>query len=84
MEKREDTAIVLVSKTMKENYIRFGDMLCFDLTYKLLKKKINVDKHIGVGFFVGMDTNLRIVLFGVAVLRKEDSLSFAFLFESLF
>lgn len=40
---------------MKKNYIKYGDILCFDITYKLLKKKVGEAKHLGVGFFVGQD-----------------------------
>ena len=53
---------------MKKNYLKYGDVLCFDLTYKLLKKKRKSDRNIGIGFFVGQDENLRIVLFGFCII----------------
>jgi hypothetical protein len=40
---------------MKKNYKIYGDMICFDITYKLLKKKRNDLKHLGIGFFVGQN-----------------------------
>lgn len=55
---------------MKKSYLRFGDILCFDITYKLIKKKVGEARHAGVGFFVGHDGNSRIVLFGVSTIDK--------------
>jgi hypothetical protein len=31
--------LVMISQSMKKNYERYGDMLCFDITYKLLMRK---------------------------------------------
>lgn len=55
---------------MSKNYQRYGDMLCFDITYKLLMRKKEEVRHTGIGFFVGQDENVRIVLFGVAVIQN--------------
>lgn len=66
----KSTILLLVSESMKKNYEKYGDVLCFDITYKLLMRKKDEDKHHGLGFFVGMDENSRIVLFGVSVLMK--------------
>ena len=40
---------------MKKNYERYGDILCFDITYKLLMRKKEEVRHTGIGFFIGMD-----------------------------
>jgi hypothetical protein len=40
---------------MKKNYAKYGDNLAFDITYKLLMRRKEDTKHIGVGFFVGQD-----------------------------
>jgi len=40
---------------MKKNYLKYGDHLCFDITYKLLMRKKDEDKALGVGFFIGSD-----------------------------
>ena len=69
---------------MKNNYILYGDVLCFDITYKLLKKRKRTDKHIGIGFFVGQDENFRIVLFGLCMIRSETTSSFKELFSFFF
>jgi hypothetical protein len=47
--------LLLVSETMKKNYWKYGDNLAFDITYKLLMRRKEDTKHIGVGFFVGQD-----------------------------
>lgn len=31
--------LLLVSETMKKNYLKYGDQMCFDITYKLLMRK---------------------------------------------
>jgi hypothetical protein len=84
MEAGKTTIIILVSESMKKNYIKFGDILCFDVTYKLLKKKVSEPKHLGVGFFVGTDENSRIVIFAVSTIRHETADNFQILFEFFF
>lgn len=61
---------------MKNSYQRYGDVICFDITYKLLKRKIGENKHLGVGFFVGQDENTRITLYGMSVIENETSENF--------
>lgn len=69
---------------MKSNYKKYGDLLCFDITYKLLKKSRKQMKHLGVGFFVGQDENTRIVLFGMCTIAHETTDNFAKLFSFFF
>lgn len=66
---------------MQTNYLKYGDLICFDVTYKLLKKKKKQAKHLGVGFFVGQDENTRIVLFAMNTIADETSVNFLKLFE---
>ena len=51
----------------------YGDNVCFDITYKLLKKKFLEERHLGVGFFVGQDENSRIVIFAVCTVSHETT-----------
>lgn len=69
---------------MRKNYVKFGDNLSFDITYKLLKKKVTEPKHLGVGFFVGQDENSRIVVFAVSTIQHETSENFQKLFSFFF
>ena len=64
----ENGILLLCSDTMRKNYERYADLLCFDITYKLLKKKKKQVKHLGVGFFVGQDENTRITLFAMCTI----------------
>lgn len=54
-EKNKSSILLLVSETMKKNYLKYGDTICFDITYKLLMRKKEESKHLGVGFFIGQD-----------------------------
>ncbi len=56
---------------MKNNYRLFGDVLTFDITYRMLKKKNPFGNYYGLGFFFGQDTNSRLVLFGICLLAKD-------------
>lgn len=69
--KKNDKTIILllVSESMKKNYLNYGDNLCFDITYKLLMRKRDETRHLGIGFFIGQDGNSRIILFGVATIH---------------
>ena len=69
---------------MKTGYKKYGDLMCFDITYKLLKKKKKQLKHLGVGFFVGQDENTRIVLFAMCTIANECSEDFKQLFGYFF
>lgn len=40
--------------------------------------------HVGVGFFVGQDTNVRILLFGFSIIRVETKENFVELFQFFF
>jgi hypothetical protein len=81
----EKTIILLIcTESMKSNYRKYGDLLCFDITYKLLKKKRKETKHLGVGFFVGQDENTRIVLFGMCTIARETTEYFMKLFSFFF
>lgn len=61
---------------MKMNYRTYGDMICFDITYRLLKKMRTAAKHLGVGFFVGQNENTGIILFGMCTITNETSDNF--------
>lgn len=69
---------------MKNNYKNYGDILCFDITYKLLMRKKDETKHLGVGFFVGQDENTRIILFGLSTILHESADNFVILFNFFF
>ena len=69
---------------MRKNYEKYGDLVCFDITYKLLHRRKDHSKHLGVGFFVGQDENFRIVLFGMCTIVKESSENFKKLFAYFF
>lgn len=84
MQNGKTTILLLVSETMKKNYTKFGDIVCFDITYKLIKKKVGQAKHLGVGFFVGQDQNSRIVIFSVSTIRNQTSECFQILFQFFF
>lgn len=58
---------------MISNYVNYGDLFCFDITYKLLKKKKRQAKHLGVGFFVGQDENTRIIIFAMCTIATENT-----------
>lgn len=52
---RRDTdskILVVCSETMRKNYVTYGDLISFDITYKLVKRSKKI-KHLGVGFIVG-------------------------------
>lgn len=69
---------------MKKNYQKYGDNLAFDITYKLLMRKKDDERYVGVGFFVGQDENIRITLFGLCTIRSENTENFMKLFSFFF
>ncbi len=69
---------------MKLQFKRFGDCVCYDSTYGVLRLRLGQKKQIGVGIFTGQDTNMRIVLLGMSIIAREDAESFQKLFTSYF
>lgn len=65
--------IVVVSESMRRNYVKYGDILSFDITYKLLKNFNSNGQQYNVGVFCVFDTNNRILIAGVAILCNEST-----------
>lgn len=84
IENGNSTILLIVSESMKKTYQLYGDSICFDITYKLLKKKRGQYKHLGVGFFVGLDQNTRITLYALSTIEQETSDNFYILFDFFF
>lgn len=63
--------MVLASKTMQENYSQYGDLLAFDVTYGLLRNVTSSNRRYRVGVFTVSDSNLRLLLAGIAFLSDE-------------
>lgn len=73
--------IFMRSETMRDNYLQFGETITFDLTYDTLRKPTPFGNKYGVGYFYGQDHNLRLVLFSVCIVCKENAKNFRKLFE---
>lgn len=69
---------------MVRMYQKFGDFIFFDITYNLIKQKTNDNRQYGVGVFSGLDNNLRIVVFAVALISRETTESIIKLFQGFF
>ncbi len=60
--------IVVASTEMRQNYVRYGDVLAFDITYGLLRNVAHDQKRYRVGVFTVHDANLRLLLTGIAMI----------------
>jgi hypothetical protein len=82
--KRSETfsrVIMEVSPAMKSIYLKYGDMLSFDVFYDLLTGDLISDAcAYKAGVFSVNDTNMRVLIVGVAVFVDETP---AILFEVL-
>ncbi|XP_042415170.1 protein FAR1-RELATED SEQUENCE 7-like [Zingiber officinale] len=65
------------AKKMRDDYANFGDIVCFDTTYR----KNNEGQPIAL--FVGVNHHKQSILFGAALLYDETSLTFEWLFDTL-
>lgn len=65
-------------------YRRFGDVCTFDITYNIIKERSSDKRQWGVGVFTGLDTNMRILIFAVALISNESTNSMEKLFEGFF
>jgi hypothetical protein len=76
--------MVIVTPTMKKNFREYGDILSFDITYKMLKNTTNENQRYRLGVFCVTDTNIRILLAGIAILCDETTATMAKVFSFLF
>ena len=60
--------MVFASAGMRDNYARYGDLLAFDVTYGLLRNVAHDNRRYRVGVFTVSDTNLRLLLAGMAII----------------
>ena len=70
------TNIFWTDAKMRADYGHFGDVVCFDTTYR----KNNEGRPIAL--FVGVNHHKQSILFGAALLYDETALSFEWLFET--
>jgi len=68
---------------MRQNFRDYGQMMAVDVTYNLIKEKVN-----GVGWgiilFLGLNAHNHIVPFAFGMLNDESEETFSSLFLSLF
>jgi hypothetical protein len=55
---------------MFEMYEQYGDVCAFDVTYNIIKQRSLSNRQWGVGLFSGLDCNLRLTIFAVALISK--------------
>lgn len=63
--------MVMASPDMRRNYRRYYELLSFDITYNLLKMFTSDGKRFRLGVFCVTDTNIRILLAGIAIISEE-------------
>ena len=73
------TNIFWADGRMKLDYEYFGDVMCFDTTYK--KKKEKKEGRL-FALFVGVNHHKQIIIFGAALLYDKTSETFMWLFDS--
>lgn len=76
--------IVMATPGMQHNYDLYGDLVAFDITYGMLRNISSDNRRYRVGVFTVMDTNLRLLLAGIAILVDETTESFIKIFEQFF
>ena len=74
--------MVIVSSRMRDNYTKYGDLLAFEINYGLLRNVAHDNKRYRVGVFTVYDTNLRMLLAGIALLVDETTQALFSLFNS--
>lgn len=70
------TNVFWMDGRMKTDYARFGDVLCFDTTYRMN------DYGRPLALFVGVNHHKQMVVFGAALIYDETAYSFRWVFRS--
>jgi len=69
---------------MRDSFKKYGDLLSFDITYNLLRNFTSDGKQYRLGVFCVTDTNIRILIAGIALMSQEGARDFANMFEMFF
>jgi hypothetical protein len=72
------------SPSMVDLCRNFGDVVCFDITYNLLRERSTRKTQWGLGVFCGFGRNLEIVIFAIYLICNESKDSFKRLFLNYF
>lgn len=64
--------------------MKFGDLVSFDITYKLLKNNSSDGMRYRLGVFCVCDTNFRLLLAGLAFICEERAETFEKMFQLFF
>lgn len=81
----EDTVLILViSQTMRHNHQQFGETLTMELYHETVKVRKPIGDNHAVGYLIGQDSNLNILLLGIFVIVKQTPLAYKVLFETYF
>jgi hypothetical protein len=59
---------LVLSREMIQLYQKYGEVVCFDLTYNLVDKKSKRGHSWGLGNFVGIGQNHEILVFGFCLM----------------
>jgi hypothetical protein len=75
--------IVAITENMKNNYMRYRNLLRFDVLDIVLKNRIDTSKRYCQAVFSVVDSSNNIVIAGIAVYNEESEENYVELFENL-
>lgn len=67
-ENNTDCVVVLANQRMKLFYEKYGDSINLEFRFIPLKRS-HSGMHYNIGLFTGQDTNLRAIIFGIALIN---------------
>lgn len=81
----EDTVLILViSQTMRYNYQKFGETVTMEIYHETVKVRKPIGDNHAVGYLIGQDNNMNILLFGIFVIVKQTPDAYKILFDMYF
>jgi hypothetical protein len=57
--------------SMRKNYCKYGEVINFDVSHRMIKKRSAYGINYAVGYFMAQDTNLRLVLTGICFFIRD-------------
>jgi hypothetical protein len=84
LKERYPRTLVTVTPAMRKNYKKFGDFLCFDITENAIRNLTMDGKKYKLCVFCVIDTNLRVLLAGLALSCERESENIEKIFDMFF
>lgn len=76
--------LVIVTPEMKQQYLKYGQLVGFDLTFSVVSERTESNGEYMLGLFASSNSMKKIVIFGLVVTNSQTVFAYSYIFRSFF